>query len=211
MKMAIKPLQINHATLLDTARRAHERNANERTIFLHYTWGRWGEVYDEFHLCIDKDGEIYRPRLGLTDILPDWGYLSGDIHVALCCGKDLRYTNSGLAFDERRRVLCGDYPTELQIAQLAIVAALICRGLQQDVCYRTVQTLYERHFARLYLTGRDDFTRDLMWLPAREHSRELDCGGACIRRRAKEYLAACAQQKLLAPQVLPPAVQSLFA
>ena len=198
MKMHIKPLKINHAALLELARQA--KRERERTIFLHYTWGRWGEVYDEFHLCVDKDGEIYRPRYSLSERLTDWGDLADDIHVALCCGKDLRYTNSGLLFDERRRVLCGDYPTELQIAQLAIVVAILARGLAQDICYRSVRTMYEQYMARLYRSGRDDFTRDLLWLPARENSRELDFGGVRVRKRAQAYMQNFIERRLCPPQ-----------
>lgn len=208
MKMQIKPVKINHDALLEMARRA--KGGRERTIFLHYTWGRWGEVYDDFHLCVDKDGEIYRPRLSLGEIISEWGFLSDGIHVALCCGKDLRYTNNGLLFDGRRRVLCGDYPTELQIAQLVLVVAFICRGLAQDISYGTVRTLYEQDFAQMYRTGRDVMARDLMWLPARANSRELDFGGACVRRRAREFLLDFAQRRALGAQ-LPPAAQSLFA
>ncbi|WP_293729640.1 hypothetical protein [uncultured Phascolarctobacterium sp.] len=209
MKMQIKPVKIKHEPLLEMARLA--KGERERTLFLHYTWGRWGEVFDEFHLCIDKAGEIYRPRLHLLDNIPDWGFLSGDIHIALCCGKDLRYTNSGLLFDSKRRIICGDYPTELQIAQLALVVAILSRGLAQEICYRTVKTMYEQHMAQLYFTGRDDFSRDLMWLPARENSRELDFGGVCVRKRAQAYMQNFIERKLLAPRALPAAVQSLFA
>lgn len=208
MKMQINPLKINHAELLELARRA--KGGRERKIFLHYTWGRWGEVFDEFHLCIDKAGEIYRPRCSLLDTLLEWGDLAGAIHIALCCGRDLRYTNNGAAFDERRRVLCGDYPTELQITQLALTVAFLSRGLAQDICYGNVRTMYEQHIARLSFTAGEDFERDLMWLPAREHSRELDFGGACVRRRARTYLQNLAEQKLLGVR-LPAAAQSLFA
>ena len=51
MKMMIRPAKITHSMLLDMAKRA--KADQERTIFLHYTWGSYGEVYDEYHLCID--------------------------------------------------------------------------------------------------------------------------------------------------------------
>ena len=70
MKMMIRPAKITHSMLLDLAKRAREDH--ERTIFLHYTWGRYGDVYDEYHLCIDKNGEIYRPRLSLLDRIDEW-------------------------------------------------------------------------------------------------------------------------------------------
>ena len=54
--MMIKPAKITHSMLLDMAKRAI--CDHERTIFLHYTWGAYGDIYDEFHLCIDKNGEI---------------------------------------------------------------------------------------------------------------------------------------------------------
>ena len=209
MKMIIKPTKITHSMLLDMAKRA--KCDHERTIFLHYTWGAYGDIYDEFHLCIDKNGEIYRPRLNLDDSLSEWGFLDKGIHIALCCGKNLRYSNSGYQYDKLRRVLCGDYPTELQIAQMAIVVAIICRVLGQEICYRNVKTLYEHQFANIFRTHNEDISRDLMWLPHQEHSKELDCGGVTIRSKALEYLQNFVYQKLLAPKALPPVVQTLFA
>ena len=209
MKMMIKPTKITHSLLLDMAKRA--KCDHERTIFLHYTWGAYGDIYDEFHLCIDKNGEIYRPLLNLNDRINDWGFLSDSIHIALCCGKNLRYSNSGYQYDKLRRVLCGDYPTELQIAQMAIVVAIISRVLGQEICYRNVKTLYEHQFANIYRTHNEEISRDLMWLPHQEHSKDLDCGGVTIRSRALEYLKTFTDQKLLAPKAMPPVVQTLFA
>ena len=40
MKMMIKPAKITHSMLLDMAKRA--KADQERTIFLHYTWGAYG-------------------------------------------------------------------------------------------------------------------------------------------------------------------------
>ena len=209
MKMMIKPTKITHSMLLDMAKRA--KCDHERTIFLHYTWGAYGDIYDEFHLCIDKNGDIYRPLLNLDDRIDDWGFLSDSMHIALCCGKNLRYSNSGYQYDKLRRVLCGDYPTELQIAQMAIVVAIISRVLGQEICYRNVKTLYEHQFANIYRTHNEEISRDLMWLPHQEHSKDLDCGGVTIRTRALEYLKTFTDQKLLAPKALPAVVQTLFA
>ena len=209
MKMMIKPTKITHSMLLDMAKRA--KCDHERTIFLRYTWGAYGDIYDEFHLCIDKNGDIYRPLLNLDDRINDWGFLSDSMHIALCCGKNLRYSNSGYQYDKLRRVLCGDYPTELQIAQMAIVVAIISRVLGQEICYRNVKTLYEHQFANIYRTHNEEISRDLMWLPHQEHSKDLDCGGVTIRSRALEYLKAFTDQKLLAPKALPAVVQTLFA
>ena len=44
MKMMIRPAKITHSMLLDLAKRAREDH--ERTIFLHYTWGHYGDIYD---------------------------------------------------------------------------------------------------------------------------------------------------------------------
>ena len=74
-----------------------------------------------------------------------------------------------------------------------------------------MKTLYEHQFANIFRTHNEDISRDLMWLPHQEHSRELDCGGVTIRTRALEYLKTFVDQKLLAPNALPPVMQSLFA
>ena len=72
--MMIRPAKITHSMLLDMAKRA--KADQERTIFLHYTWGSYGEVFDEYHLGIDKDGELYRRLLNLDDRIESWGLVS---------------------------------------------------------------------------------------------------------------------------------------
>ena len=57
--------------LLDMAKQA--KTDRERTIFLHYTWGRWGEIYDEYHICIDENGDIYRPKRSFDESIDHRG------------------------------------------------------------------------------------------------------------------------------------------
>ena len=37
-------------------------------IYLHWTAGRYGELYDDYHFNIDADGTVYRTCALLTDL-----------------------------------------------------------------------------------------------------------------------------------------------
>lgn len=55
-------------------------------IYLHWTAGRYGELYDDYHFNIDADGSIYRTCALLTDDKPHtWHRNSGSVAIALCC------------------------------------------------------------------------------------------------------------------------------
>ena len=56
-------------------------------IYLHWTAGRYGQVYDDYHLNIDADGTIYCTCDSLTEQKSHtWKRNSGSIGIALCCG-----------------------------------------------------------------------------------------------------------------------------
>lgn len=56
-------------------------------LYLHWTAGRYGQVYDDYHLNIDADGTVYRTSSSLSQYKSHtWRRNSGSIAVALCCG-----------------------------------------------------------------------------------------------------------------------------
>lgn len=56
-------------------------------IYLHWTAGRYGQVYDDYHLNIDADGTIYRSCTSLTERKSHtWQRNTGSIGIALCGG-----------------------------------------------------------------------------------------------------------------------------
>ena len=55
-------------------------------LYLHWTAGRYGQVYDDYHLNIDADGTVYRTSSLSQYKSHTWRRNSGSIAVALCCG-----------------------------------------------------------------------------------------------------------------------------
>lgn len=60
-------------------------------LYLHWTAGRYGEFYDDYHLNIDADGNVYRTCCALTDYKPHtWQRNTGSIGITLCCAGLMR-------------------------------------------------------------------------------------------------------------------------
>lgn len=55
-------------------------------LYLHWTAGRYGQVYDDYHLNIDADGTVYRTSSLSQYKSHTWRHNSGSIAVALCYG-----------------------------------------------------------------------------------------------------------------------------
>ena len=55
-------------------------------LYLHWTAGRYGQVYDDYHLNIDADGSVYQTCTQLTELKSHtWHRNTGAIGIALCC------------------------------------------------------------------------------------------------------------------------------
>ena len=57
-------------------------------LYLHWTAGRYGEFYDDYHLNIDADGNVYRTCCALTDYKPIPGSVTLAV-LALPCAAGL--------------------------------------------------------------------------------------------------------------------------
>ena len=88
-------------------------------IYLHWTAGRYGQLFDDYHLNIDQDGSIYASTDDLSETLAHtWHRNTGAVGVALCCcyGADTADL--------------GDYPpTAAQIEAMAQVVAVLAKAL----------------------------------------------------------------------------------
>ena len=96
-----------------------EQMGRDPKIYLHWTAGRYGQKYDDYHINIDQDGSIYVSTDSFGDILSHtWRRNAGSIGVALCCAYDAG------SYD------LGDYPpTKDQIESMAEVIAVLCDAL----------------------------------------------------------------------------------
>ena len=64
-------------------------------LYLHWTAGRYGQVYDDYHLNIDADGTVYRTSSSLSQYKSHtWRRNSGSIAVACAAGWGRRPTTA---------------------------------------------------------------------------------------------------------------------
>ena len=82
-------MQTSSALLLTAAKLAelvalgHNRISQ---IYLHWTAGRYAQLYDDYHFNIDADGSIYQTCTQLTELKSHtWHRNTGAIGIALCC------------------------------------------------------------------------------------------------------------------------------
>lgn len=88
-------------------------------IYLHWTAGRYGQFFDDYHISIDQDGTIYASTDDLSETLAHtWRRSTGSVGVTLCScyGADTADL--------------GDYPpTAAQIEAMAQVVAVLAKAL----------------------------------------------------------------------------------
>lgn len=88
-------------------------------IYLHWTAGRYGQMYDDYHLNIDQDGSIWASTDDFSETLAHtWHRNTASIGITLCCGYGA--TTEDL----------GEYPpTVAQIDSMAQVIAVLAPAL----------------------------------------------------------------------------------
>lgn len=88
-------------------------------IYLHWTAGRYGQMYDDYHLNIDQDGSIWASTDDFSETLAHtWHRNTASIGITLCCGYGA--TTEDL----------GEYrPTVAQIDSMAQAIAVLAPAL----------------------------------------------------------------------------------
>ena len=80
------PVKITETQIKKMAKLARGRIT---TIYLHWTAGHYGQVFDDYHLCIDQDGTVYATCDDFCERKSHtWMRNGGTIGIALCCGYD---------------------------------------------------------------------------------------------------------------------------
>ena len=198
------PVVITEETLRKMARRVKGGIGH---IYLHWTAGHYGQVYDEYHLCIDKDGTVYVNCKYLIEYKAHtWMRNHAAIGIALCCGVDagcwLPHNCEGClvetAYENPHCVQADcalvDYgpepPTPKQVDVMADIVAILCNELRLPITPETVQTHCEAAFEDDYGPGDGDpdMRWDLWFLPEGADSGRLVPGGELIRGKAQYYL-----------------------
>ena len=103
----------------------------EAKLYLHWSAGHYGQFWSDYHVQIDRDGEIYVIADGaLDDVLAaTWRRNSGSVSICIlgCLGAD---TNN----------LGAEPPTDAQIEGAAKAIAALCNGLWLTIDKQRVLT-----------------------------------------------------------------------
>lgn len=173
------PPKITHQELLALAL---EAKGSVKHLYLHWTAGRYGQFFDDYHLNVDKDGQVYRTCGALTERKAHtWKRNSGAVGVTLCCGLDAA-CGSRLYFGAAP-------PTQAQLRSMAWIIAIICTALELPIQYATVATHGEIAVADGYGpgSGDPDLRWDLLWVPDAADPKVFHQGGHFLRKLARQF------------------------
>lgn len=183
-------------TLDELAEKCYLSLGRINKLYLHWTAGRYDQVFDDYHLNIGPEGEIFLTCEEFSDLKQHtWRRNSGALGIALCCGyKAMAYRRSD---SPSPLVDFGPYPpTQKQIEALAIVIAVITHTMELDINEETVLTHQEVASLDGYGPGSGDpETRwDLWLLPDMPITAGLRQGGRVLRGKALWYRSLYAKK-----------------
>jgi hypothetical protein len=157
-----------------------------KRLILHWTAGRYDQIFDDYHLCIDNAGLLHMPS-NLTDLKSHtYKRNTGSLGIALCCG---------LGASTLKKLGAVDYgpmpPTVMQIECMAHVVAILTQQLSIELNEKNVFTHCEAAMEDGYGPGSEDpdIRWDLWYLPDFPSRDGLFLGGEILRRKAAWYQA----------------------
>ncbi len=177
-----------------------------RHIYLHWTGGHYGVNENAYHLCVDKDGQVYVNCRKLSEEKAHtWLRNSEAMAISLLCGYggdcwppgngnvrtwSAALLGDGSASPDDAIIRFGDEPpTKEQIETMAKLVAIICEETGLVIDKDTVQTHCEIALKDHYGPGSGDpYTKwDLWFLPDYINGEELVPGGPLLRGKAVYY------------------------
>lgn len=164
--------------------RAMARAARDKIdhIYLHWTAGRYGQYFDDYHINIDADGTLIASCRDLTELKAHtWHRNSDAVGIALCCCADASAYAAGV-------IDFGTYPpTAEQIDAMAKVVAVLAEELGLQINRHTVMTHCEAAEIDGYGPSTTVERWDLWKLPDIPGDGLLKDGGNVIRGKAIWY------------------------
>lgn len=171
-------------TLDDVRGMARESRDYIDHVYLHWTAGHYGQAYDDYHICIDENGEIYIMCDDLRETLAHT-YMRNRyaVGVSLLCACDAEARNGYNAW------LGYEPPTTKQIEVLAQVVAVLAEEFSLPLdCDDYVMTHCEAAEKDDYGPSTTCERWDLWYIPDEYGSGgELVPGGDLIRGKAAYY------------------------
>ena len=174
------------SSLRQVAELALKARGSISQLYLHWTAGRYGQIYDDYHLNIDADGTIYRTCTSLTERKSHtWRRNSGSIGIALCCALGA-VANNGYDAD-----LGSFAPTTAQTEKMAQLLAVVAIGLGLKLDQSTVMTHCEAALLDGYgpCSGDAETRWDLWYMRDSPGDGVMKPGGQVLRGKALWYLA----------------------
>ena len=159
---------------------AQEAQGSIHHLYLHWTAGRYHQFFDDYHLNVDEDGQVFRTCDSLTERKAHtYKRNTGAVGIALCCAADATWNATLPNFGTTP-------PTAKQLHSLAWIVAIICTELNLPINSDTVMTHGEAAYRDGYGPGSGDpETRwDLFWVL--DERGEFRQGGVFLRELAKK-------------------------
>ena len=152
-------------------------------IYVHWSAGRYGQFFDDYHINIDSDGSIVVTTDDLSEVLAHtWHRNTGAVGIALSCCFGAEANNG---YDAE----FGDYPpTPAQIDVVSQVVAVLCKGREIPVDYDHVKTHCEAAEEDGYGPSTTCERWDLWYLPDSPGDGQMKPGGDVIRGKAAWWL-----------------------
>ncbi len=149
-------------------------------IYLHWSAGRYGSFFDDYHINIDSDGTLYISTEDLGETLAHtWRRNTGAVGIALACCYNA-YAQNGYDTD------FGEYPPTLkQIETMAKVVAILCTEVNLPITSEAVMTHCEAAEIDNYGPSTTCERWDLWFLP--DSDGQMKLGGDIIRGKANWY------------------------
>jgi len=160
-----------------------DANGYVKMVYLHWSAGRYHEIYDDYHISVDCDGRIYLPDPDLTiKRNHTWKRNSNSVGIAVC-GCLGAQANNGYNTD------FGSYPvTEAQIEAVSMIIALFAKygGVPVECCITHCEAAYFDGYGPY--SGDEETRWDLWYLPDSGMNGQMRGGGEVLRGKARWYL-----------------------
>ena len=153
-------------------------------IYLHWTAGHYDQTFEDYHLNITGDGDIYASTDDLTDLLyHTWHRNTGAIGISICCCVDA--TAGSLENEGTDTDFGSEPPTADQLETMAKVVAILCTGLDIPIDGQHVMTHCEAAELDAYGPSTTCERWDLWSLP--DSDGTMKPGGDVLRGKAVWY------------------------
>ena len=181
--LVVNPVTITHQELHMLGLRA---KGKIKHLYLHWTAGYYGQAYSDYHINIDKDGEVYLTCQELYQKKHHTFMRNEDgIGIALCCGVGASFSGKGP--DDIDYGECP--PTLMQIEKAAQVIAVLADALELPIEFSAVATHAEVAIVDGYgpLSHDEQKRWDLWFLPGTPGNADYRLGGVTLRKKALWY------------------------